>query len=267
MLTAIILELRPLHDAALPLSHGAFAYAAALSLIERIDPALARHIHDPAKSKPLTVSPVWGGFRDGTVFRLQRGKTYRWRLTGLHEGVSACLSHTEEGVGNIRIGEATFMIDRAKKEPDAHPEAGRTTHEALWQRWQTVDPPVIFPLQFHTPTTFRRGGVEDPFPAPHLVFGSLLNAWNTHAPRTLGDVTDIVREMVILTNWKGETRRVELGSRRTVGFIGRFTYRVVENLPEVCRLLGLLADYAFYAGVGWQTAHGLGQTRLVRRET
>jgi len=74
-----------------------------------------------------------------------------------------------------------------------------------------------------------------------------------------------MKEMVILSNWKGETRRVELGSRRTVGSIGKFTYRVIENLPEICRVLGLLLNYTFYAGVGWQTTHGLAQARLAEK--
>ncbi|HID29981.1 MAG TPA: CRISPR system precrRNA processing endoribonuclease RAMP protein Cas6 [Desulfobacterales bacterium] len=262
MLTAIILELQPINDAKLPLSHGVFSYAAALSLLERIEPDLPRRLHDSASSKPLTTSPVWGGFRDGTLFRLQRGKTYRWRLTGLDEAVSTCLSYTEAGVGNVRIGDTIFCINRVLSEPQEDPEVGKTTYESLWSHWQNISPPVRFPVQFHTPTTFRRGHVEDPFPAPHLVFGSLVNSWNTHSPQSLGEITDVLREMVILTNWKGETRRVELGSRRTVGFVGKFTYSVIENLPEICRVLGLLLDYAFYAGVGWQTTHGLGQTRL-----
>jgi CRISPR-associated endoribonuclease Cas6 len=57
----------------------------------------------------------------------------------------------------------------------------------------------------------------------------------------------------------GETRRVELGNYRTVGFIGRCTFRVPAPIPEVRRLIGLLAEFAFYAGVGWQRPHGLGQ--------
>lgn len=267
MLTAIILELQPINDAKLPLSHGVFSYAAALSLLERIEPDLSRRLHDPAKSKPLTTSPVWGAFRDGTFFRLQRGKTYRWRLTGLDETVSTCLSYTEAGVGNVRIGDAIFCIKRVLSEPQDNPEVGKTTYESLWNHWQNVSPPTRFLMQFHTPTTFRRGEVEDPFPVPHLVCNSLVDSWNAYAPQSakLGnEVKDILREMVILANWKGETRRVELGSRRTVGFVGKFTYRVIENLPEICRLLGLLLDYAFYAGVGWQTTHGLGQARLVR---
>ena len=269
MLTAIVLELQPVNDAAIPLSHGVFSYAAALSLLERIEPELPRRLHDSDKSKPITTSPVWGGFRDGTIFRLQRGKTYRWRLTGLNEAVSTCLSYTVEGVGNVRIGDATFYINRVLSEPQEHPEVGNTTYQSLWTHWQKIEPPKRFSIRFHTPTTFRRGQVEDPFPAPHLVFGSLVNSWNTHSPQplALGDeVKDILKEMVILSNWKGETRRVELGSRRTVGFVGKFTYRVIENLQAICRVLGLLLDYAFYAGVGWQTTHGLGQTRLVTEQ-
>ena len=50
-----------------------------------------------------------------------------------------------------------------------------------------------------------------------------------------------------------------MGGRRTVGFVGTFSYRLLDKTPELAQRLGLLSDFAFYAGVGWQTAHGLGQ--------
>jgi len=45
---------------------------------------------------------------------------------------------------------------------------------------------------------------------------------------------------------------LELGRSRTVGFVGKFTYRVTASGPDTCRVLSVLADFAFYAGVGWQ---------------
>jgi len=264
MLTAIILELQPINESILPISHGVFVYAAALDLIGRLDPNLPRLIHDPAKSKPITISPVWGAFREETILKLYQNETYQWRLTGLDEISSACLSRISPDLGIIRIGDANFKIVNVQSDAYDDSDSGQATYASILTRWRDVQPPIMFPLEFRTPTTFRRGEFEDPFPAPHLVFGSLLNAWNAHSPEKLDDVTPILRELIILSNWKGETRRVELGSRRTVGFIGRFTYRVVENLPEVCRLLGLLVEYAFYSGVGWQTTHGLGQIRLIK---
>jgi CRISPR-associated endoribonuclease Cas6 len=74
---------------------------------------------------------------------------------------------------------------------------------------------------------------------------------------------DIISSNVALSNWKGETHRVELGRRWTVGCTGKFTYRVIDKLKPLSQLLGMLADYAFYSGVGWQTTHGLGQVRKV----
>jgi len=262
MLTAIVLELQPTTKATLPLSHGVFSYAAALSLIERLEPNLPKRIHNPASHKPITTSPVWGGFRKGKYFKLFSNKIYRWRLTGLDETVSTCLNRINPNLGNIRIGNAIFRIIRVVSEARDDKDVGETTYEDLWHKWHSIKPPAVFPLRFDSPTTFRRGNFEEPFPVPYLVFSSLLETWNAFSPRKLGDFQAAFKQTVYLANWKGETRRVEFGSRGTVGFVGGFTYRVIENLPEICRLLGLLIDYAFYAGVGWQTTHGLGQTSL-----
>jgi len=46
-----------------------------------------------------------------------------------------------------------------------------------------------------------------------------------------------------------------------VGFIGQFTYRWPKVSAEIRLILAALSAYAFYAGVGWQTTHGLGQVR------
>lgn len=267
MLTAIVLELQPVNEAVLPISHGVYTYAAALGLIEKLAQGLSARIHDAARSKPLTVSPVWGASREGNILRLRRDTNCQWRLTGLEEEISACLLRISPDLGSIRIGDVIFQIASVHTDPCAdpryEPDVGQTTYEYLWEHWWAVKPQTVFPLEFLTPTTFRRGDYEDPFPAPHLVFGSILSTWSTYAPQKLDrDITAILKDMVILSNWRGETRRVELGSRRTVGFIGRFTYRAVENLPEMCCLLGLLAGYAFYSGAGWQTTHGMGQVRL-----
>ena len=264
-LTAIVLELQPLEDTSIPLSHGVFAYAAALDLLGRLDIELPKRIHDPAHNKPITVSSVQGGFREGYSFKLLRNRIYRWRLTGLNKAVSSQLNQLSPELGNIRLSNAIFRILNVRSDARDDSDTGQTTYANLLELWKTNDLPSTFHIEFRTPTTFRQNDFEVPFPTPHLVFGSLAKTWNTYAPQKLGDVTAVLKDMIMLSNWRGETRRVELGSRRTVGFIGHFTYRVAENLPEVRRLLGLLADYAFYSGIGWQTTHGLGQTRYTKK--
>lgn len=263
MLTSVVLNLRPVAETRLPISHGTYAYAAVLDMLLRLDPPLSRTLHEPARSKPFTCSPLGGtDRREGFDFLLSPDQLYTWRLTGLAETISQQLLRLSPQLGGIRIGEAVFSIEDLATTPEEHPEARQETYESLLARWERQAPPPTVTLHFLTPTTFRMGRFEQPFPLPHWVFGSLLAAWDAFAPSPLGSLQEALEESVVLSNWKGETRRVELGGYRTVGCVGKFTYRVVKPSPEVCKLLGLLAEFAFYAGVGWQTTHGLGQVRF-----
>jgi CRISPR-associated endoribonuclease Cas6 len=262
VLTAIVLGLQPVAEGRLPLSHGALAHAAALDLFLRVDAALSRFLHDESPQKPLTISPLGGPFeRQGPELLLSPEATYEWRITGLAAAVSDRLLALSPAAGGIRIGEAVFTMATAATRAEEHPDAGQESYEALQARWKEAPAGETFRLHFVSPTTFRVGLYEQPFPLPRWVFGSLLRTWNALAPERLDVPEELIESLVVLSNWRGETRRVELGGRRTVGFLGSFTYRVLDPSPDLRRLIGMLTEYAFYAGVGWQTTHGLGQAR------
>lgn len=262
MLSAIVFSLQPIKKARLPLSHGTFAYSAALELFLRKDAALAKFLHEAKPYKPFTVSPLMDTkVREGNELILNPNDIYTWRITGLTKEVCEQLLQFTHEIGGVRIGDAIFSIVEIVTAKEQHQDAGQDTYAEMWERWGKMTPPKIVTLNFLTPTTFRFGRFEQPFPLPRQVFGSLLALWDAFSPHPIGQLKELFEEVVILTNWKGETRRVEFGSYRTVGFIGRFSYTVAEKLPELSRLLGLLAEFAFYAGVGWQTTHGLGQVR------
>ena len=176
---------------------------------------------------------------EGHSLRLSQREVYRWRLTN-------------PSLGGVRLGDAVFTVVGIAARPDAEPEASRADYEELLGRWEGQAAPQSVTLQFVTPTTFRAGRGEQPFPLPGLVWGSLLRRWNTCSETPLEGACELFEAGVVLGNWKGETRRVELGRSRTVGFVGKFTYRVTAGGPDTCRVLSVLADFAFYAGVGWQ---------------
>jgi CRISPR-associated endoribonuclease Cas6 len=280
MLTAVVLHLRPVAETRLPISHGAFAYAAASNLILRRDPRLSHALHQAEGRKPFTCSPLMRTERrEGYEYVLTPDQVYPWRLTGLTEEVSRHLVELSPDLGGINFQEAVFSIDHVSMTAEDHPEAGRDTYEALLARWERREPPEVVTLHFLSPTTFRIDRLEQPFALPRWVFGSLLSTWNAFAPDpySLGEWSEALEEQIVLSNWRGETRRVELGGHRTVGFIGKFAYRVIKPMSvsvsesasastptparETAKLLGLLAEFSFYAGVGWQTTHGLGQVR------
>jgi CRISPR-associated endoribonuclease Cas6 len=262
MLTAIVMNLQPIAEARLPVSHGALAYASALELFLRLDPHLSRSLHDDSTRKPLTVSPLFGPVRLENGERVFSSDTiYPWRITGLTPTVSECLARLAPTIGGVRLQEAVFTIGSVARLREEHSDAGQDGYEALLRRWAEQPLSRTVRFRFITPTTFRVGRWEQPFPLPRWVFGSLLRTWNAFASEPFDLTVDELESRVILSNWQGETRRVELGGSRTVGCIGTFGYRIIDPSPELCRIMAALAEFAFYAGVGWQTTRGLGQVR------
>ena len=244
------------------MSHGALAYAAALDLFLRLDAVLSRALHADSAQKPFTVSPLFNLSQREEEPLLTPDAVYPWRITGLTSTLSEHLLKLSSAVGGVRFGKAIFTITTVATTPKEHPWAGQEDYASLMARWDKGPSGELPPLHFLTPTTFRAGRHEQPFPLPRWVFGSLLAAWNAFSPHPLHIAKDLIEDKVALSNWRGETRRLELGGSRTVGFIGKFTYRVLDPSLELRRVIGLLTEFAFYAGVGWQTTHGLGQVRL-----
>jgi hypothetical protein len=88
MLTSVVLRLKPVREAVLPVSHGPLAYAGALDLLLRLSPGLSSQIHDSPGLQPLTVSPLSGALQcDNHNVRLSPSGLCRWRLTSLHRTV------------------------------------------------------------------------------------------------------------------------------------------------------------------------------------
>jgi CRISPR-associated endoribonuclease Cas6 len=262
MLTAVVLHLRPVAEASLPRSHGSYVYNAVKDLLIRKDPNLGDMLYKEQERKPFTCSPL-GGMEKGDreSWHLSPDKLYTLRLTGLTPAISQHLLSLWPELRGLRIQNAVFSVEDLSISADQHPEAGQESYEGLLARWERCEPPRTLTLHFVTPTTFKVGEFEQPFPLPQWVFGSLLSTWNAFSPYPLLDLKEVLEGSVVLRNWRGETKLVELGGYSAAGFLGKFTYRAVKASPEVSRILGLLAEFAFYSGVGWQTTHGLGQVR------
>jgi CRISPR-associated endoribonuclease Cas6 len=120
-------------------------------------------------------------------------------------------------------------------------------------------------LGFASPTAFDSGKGNILFPEPSLVFRSLWEKWNAHAPWEIGG--DILTELVGAARVEAHrlhTQPVKLkldGKLRFFkGFVGWCEFSTGPKAsPEVQRVLHLLADFAFYAGVGSKTTMGMGQ--------
>lgn len=224
--------------------HGGQAvYGLALEVLRSLDPQLARHIHDSDGPKPLSASPLE-----------RNGDDYRFSIGAL----------TRECLGALvgALGEAAEQERLALAGAEAHVtnvEVISTTYEKLHDRASQGN---HVNLDFLSPTLFRRSGQSLVLPLPELVFASLLRTWNAFSPLQLPPYETVDLQTLMIAQHRLHTRMTDFGSYRLVGFLGEVRYLIPRDTPALFRhAINCLADYAFFAGVGYRTTMGMGVCR------
>jgi len=273
MLYSIVLTLVPTRPATVRATMGHQAHAAFLRTVREADAALAEVLHMPSLLlRPFTVSPLQGVGRahDGQV-RLSPERDYWLRFTVLYPPIFQQFMGRflrTEGRPLIRLGQAQLLIKEILTTPGSHPWAGYTSWPQLVARAQPDDE---ITLEFTSPTAFGFGQKEwgkkvIVLPDPDPVFGSLMRSWNLLAPPSLWldkeTLLAYVREHVVIKQLPGlKTRMLRFSTSPQVGFLGRVTYGLMMQDEEIRHQLNVLADLAFYTGVGMKTSQGMGQVR------
>lgn len=266
-MAAVCLRLRPTKPNRVPAWLGRAAQAFLLSTMDRIDPKLAKKLHDTPGMKPFTTSNLLGAPRKGPMLDLTPGQQLTLRFTALHPEVAAPLLHgcvaiwQEDGV---TLHDQLFEVETISVTTAQNAWAGQATYTALHEAASTTR--RLLELRFSAPTTFKRtGGLIMPLPLPELVFGSLMDRWNRFAPFTLPETLfTTICEQLVVQHFDGGTQTARVGKGRdgnTPGFVGRATYRLLVAPPEHRRALNALANYALFSGIGAKTTVGMGQVR------
>lgn len=139
-------------------------------------------------------------------------------------------------------------------------------------------------LEFVTLTTFNRGNNKIGYgaypillPLPEYVFQNLIRRWEDLAPPEFAD--SIQRERleqylqedgIIITDYDLKPHHVHFTTHEQRGFIGSCTYQLrgtnekatPTSILTIRQQIHLLARLAFYTGIGYKTAMGLGQARV-----
>lgn len=279
MLVSIVCRLRPLAEAQLPPTMGRAIHGLFFDLVKEADPALVERLHPPQGSRgpvKFTTSPLRGPllFHDGAV-HLSSQSEYWLRFTSLDQELSQLLLDLpEERLGTCELLGVPFEIVKIEREPGPHRWArwvGRTDFVSLYEHWfrHCERPPERIGLEFCSPTTFQQGKLTAPFPMPRLVFLTLADKWNAFSPVHLGTgINETIEEFLELRWYRLRTRSLRLPYVREpeIGFVGKCAYRLRPKTKEadlLLRIVNVLADFAFYAGVGGKTAMGMGQTRRI----
>ena len=267
-LYALVLRLRPLPGRA-PRPQGHGAHALFLDLVRQVDPELAVRLHTDAPSKPFTVAllPQSGGPARGDALVELRVTLLRAELFAPF--TRALLQQT--AAAPLRLGEAALALADVFGTPGHHPWASYGSFAALYAAACPTSPCSI---QFASATAFGQGTRPDGrprlglLPLPETVFKSIALRWNELAPPELGvkleEVEAAARETLVCHH-ELRSCSINLGKGPQKGFVGACSYELPAD-PAQAQRIALLADAAFYLGVGMKTARGMGLCRRLNDE-
>lgn len=271
-LTSLVLTLRPRETRELPPMLGRAAHRALLHTIAERDAALAEKLHDENSARPFTCSSLMGKRVNGMV---SPEIPYTLRYTTLTPEIDLAelwIADQQSAIGNrqsaIELDGVLFDVVEATRDAHTHPWAAQTTFEELSARWLLArqTPHARLTLQFASPTAFKQAGKAQLFPLPDLVFGSLLDKWNTFAPLALPEETRrFAAECLAVSRFDLETHAAPFKSEGVLksGAVGQVTFVALNRDRYWLAIINLLADFALFAGVGVSTALGMGQARRI----
>jgi CRISPR-associated endoribonuclease Cas6 len=249
---------------------GNAIYSAFLKLVGDHDPELATWLHDADGPKPFTTSPLQGPVtvRDRQML-VHHDRDYWLRVTSVDERLSEVLLAIEEHPpATIQLHKGQFAVQQVSHQAAAHPWALSMPYEALYEAALSRDRQSRsqVAMVFESPTAFRSQGRTTVFPVTRLVFGSLLARWNYSAPMPLDEsLIDVLDTEIDVDRYDLKTQMQNFGRYQLqVGFVGRCTFGARKDTePVVVWCMRLLAQFAFFAGVGYRTTMGMGQVKLL----
>ena len=235
--------------------------------------------------------------RENIHLPLDPQKTYTIRLTLLlatlfplfHEALTQ-FDVSRSGAGTspfLQLGKQFFLLEEVtltNDDPTGWTGFTSLTNLVEEARQTRLGNAATLTLEFHALTAFNRGNSKIGYgshhvmlPLPQMVFLNLARRWEDSAPPELVGIVQKERleqylqeDGVIIVNYNLTAHHVHFTTHAQRGFVGTCTYQLrghrEQTSPEAPLTLQqqiyLLAQLAFYSGVGYKTAMGLGQVRI-----
>ncbi len=189
----------------------------------------------------------------------------------------------------MQLGKQVFLLEEVIAEPgDASGWADCTSFGKLvdWAKTLRLGKTETLELEFASLTTFNRankrsqvyGGHHALLPLPQYMFPGLARRWQELAPPELEGMvqSELVEQYIendgmVISDYALQPHQVCFAHHAQRGFVGRCKYDVRgpdekvtgEAALTVRQQILMLARLAFYCGIGYKTAMGMGQMRLV----
>ncbi len=234
------------------LGHGGEAlYGLVLRILASGNRLYAHRIHQSKEPPPFSVSNIRGQkHRDHEYIVLEAGRPYSFVIGFIEDQVGALFLRSLQRSENWPLGGVPLAFQEVQ-----------VIRQADYLILAQQEPGNRRILRFHflTPTSFRHENWNMPVPLPQWVFGSLWHRWHRYAPLSLGDPPDF--SLLRIRRYQLETRAVHFYRYLVVGAVGEIEYEIPEVLLGHREPILALTAFAPYAGVGYQTARGLGRVK------
>jgi CRISPR-associated endoribonuclease Cas6 len=252
-LQSIVVELAAGKNGKPPATLGRAIHGSVLHWISLGDKEIADKIHQ-SDVNPLSLSGLIG-FRRKPVS--EEGDRFFFRISLLDGSLinSLILGVNEWENQPLILGNFPLVIRQVYMIPNSHSLAKGTDYYSLVNDVVIADE---INLKFLSPTSFKQKQGIQTFPLPDLVFDSLLRRWNLFAPKSL-HFPEIKWEGLV-SAFELKTHALKLEGGAEIGCQGWVKYHFSNR--EQARIASILANFAFFAGVGRKTAMGLGQTQV-----
>jgi len=248
---------------------------------------------------PVSVARMRDAERDNVHLPVDPEKTYTIRISLLLGDLfpvfhDALMNVHVQGYGAkkppfMQLGKRSFLLEEViASNDDPTSWTGFTSFAHLLDKAKSLKLGRLEPLtlEFASLTTFNRGDAKDKaygnhyarFPLPYYVFPNLAKRWQELAPPELVGVIQPERieqycqdDGIIIAEYDLKPHQVKFTTHPQIGFVGTCKYSLrgpdeptTEEAPLTVRQqILLLAQLAFYCGVGAKTAMGLGRVRPV----
>jgi CRISPR-associated endoribonuclease Cas6 len=252
------------------------------SIICAASPSIAEALHQTSHSKPFTLSQI--NLASTDLRQLLPDRSYRFRITALTQELTAALAcFSPEAVPEFLLaGQPMELLGLSLSDA---PWAASIPAAWLVNEWfnRVQPPPRRFGLRFCSPTMCQSSNpAHGLFPEPQLVFYGLAEKWLAFSASDADDWPPAINEFIEeAALGAGELLRVSRYNLTTavekfrsrdgappyqkIGYLSAIEYIAARHAGEAeLRALGLLADYAFFAGIGYKTTMGMGQVQPLR---
>jgi CRISPR-associated endoribonuclease Cas6 len=251
-LYSLVVELRAIESGNPPATLGRALHALVLNWLNLANPELATATHDLPIS-PFSISGLIGNRRPnqvkgGDCFYLKIGVLDSQLIHPLLTGL------TQWSMQPIILAKFPFLMTRTYMVHESHPLANVSSYSKLVEAGGNRS---LIELTFLSPTSFKQKQGIQTFPLPELVFGNLQRRWNNFAPESLHFPE--IEWQGLVSAYELKTHALKLEGGAEIGAQGWIRYRFPD--PEQAKIARILAEFAFYAGVGRKTTMGMGQTQ------